>query len=265
MTINGEPIDPAGEYRVATFSFLATGGDNFRVFTDGTDPRDSGLVDRDAWIAYLQQSSPVSPSFDRSRVVVDELPGTVTAGSDVSVGLSGLDLTSLGSPANTSVDGYLVAADATFDPANPGTPAGTATVTGGAATLTATVPADAAAGEYDLWVVASPSGTTARIPVTVEAAAPTVELVNLEATARCTGKFVHVAVRATNGEDVPVEVVLQTPYGSKRFPNLQPGKNAYQSFNTRATSVEGGTVTVTATLDGVTQEYEIPFEGQTCG
>jgi len=265
VTIDGEPIDPAGEYRVATFSFLATGGDNFRVFTDGTDPRDSGLVDRDAWIAYLQQSSPVSPSFDRSRVVVDELPGTVTAGSAVSVGLSGLNLTSLGSPANTSVDGYLVAADATFDPANPGTPAGTATVTGGAATLTATVPADAAAGGYDLWVVASPSGTTVRVPVTVEAAAPTVELVNLEATARCTGKFVHVAVRATNGEDVPVEVVLQTPYGSKRFPNLQPGKNAYQSFNTRATSVEGGTVTVTATLDGVTQEYEIPFEGQTCG
>jgi len=89
--------------------------------------------------------------------------------------------------------------------------------------------------------------------------------VNLEATARCTGKFVHLAVRATNGEDAPVEVVLQTPYGSKRFPNLQPGKNAYQSFNTRATSIEGGTVTVTATLDGVTQEYEIPFEGQTCG
>ena len=193
------------------------------MFTDGTDPRDSGLVDRDAWIAYLQQSSPVSPSFDRSRVVVDEVPGTVTAGSDVSVGLSGLNLTSLGSPTNTSVDGYLVAADATFDPANPGTAAGTATVTGGAATLTATVPADAAAGEYDLWVVASPSGTTARIPVTVEAAAPTVELVNLEATARCTGKFVHLAVRATNGEDAPVEVVLPTPYGSKGWPNLQPG------------------------------------------
>ncbi|MFD4990638.1 ExeM/NucH family extracellular endonuclease [Cellulosimicrobium cellulans] len=265
VTINGEPIDPDGEYRVATFSFLATGGDNFRVFTQGTDARDSGLVDRDAWIAYLRDSSPVSPSFDRSRVVVDELPGTVTAGSDVSVGLSGLNLTSLGSPANTSVDGYLVAADAAFDPANPGTPAGTATVTGGAATLTATVPADAAAGDYDLWVVASPSGTTARIRVTVEAAAPTVVLENLEASARCMGKFVHVAVRATNGEDVPVEVVLETPYGSKRFPNLQPGKNAYQSFNTRATSVEGGTVTVTATLDGVTQQYEVPFEGQTCG
>lgn len=265
VTINGEPIDLAGEYRVATFSFLATGGDNFRVFTDGTDPRDSGLVDRDAWIAYLKESSPVSPSFDRSRVVVDALPGPVAAGSDVSVGLSGLDLTSLGSPANTSVDGYLVAADATFDPANPGTPVGTASVTGGAATLTATVPAGAAAGDYDLWVVAEPSGTTARIPVTVEAAAPTVVLENLEASARCMGKSVHVAVRATNGEDVPVEVVLETPYGSKRFPNLQPGKNAYQSFNTRATSVEGGTVTVTATLDGVTQEYEVPFEGQTCG
>jgi len=265
VTIDGEPIDLDGEYRVATFSFLATGGDNFRVFTEGTDPRDSGLVDRDAWIAYLSDNSPVSPSFARSRVVVDALPGTVAAGAEVSVGLSRLDLTSLGSPQNTEVSGYLVPADGTFDPENPGSAVGTATVTAGAATLTATVPADAAAGSYDLWVVAAPSGTTARIPVTVEAAAPTVQLEGLEASARCMGKFVHVAARATNGEDVPVDVVLTTPYGEKRFPNLQPGKSAYQAFNTRATSVEGGTVTFTATLDGVTQEYEVPFEGITCG
>ncbi|WP_253181902.1 ExeM/NucH family extracellular endonuclease [Cellulosimicrobium cellulans] len=265
VTIDGEPIDPEAEYRVATFSFLATGGDNFRVFTEGTDPRDSGLVDREAWIAYLQENSPLSPSFARSRAVVGELPGPVAAGEDVSVELSHLDLTSLGAPQNTEVAGYLVPRDGTFDPSAPGEPVATATVTDGAATLTATVPAGTAEGAYDLWVVASPSGTTARIPVTVEAAAPAVELTGLEAQARCLGRFVHVAARATSAEDVPVEVVLTTPYGTKRFPNLQAGKNAYQAFNTRATTVEGGTVTFTATLDGVTQEYEVPFEGTTCG
>ena len=50
---------------MGTFSFLATGGDNFRVFTEGSNTKDSGLVDRDAWIGYLQDSSPVSPDFAR--------------------------------------------------------------------------------------------------------------------------------------------------------------------------------------------------------
>ena len=33
ITVNGAPIDPAASYRIGTFSFLITGGDNFRVFT----------------------------------------------------------------------------------------------------------------------------------------------------------------------------------------------------------------------------------------
>ena len=50
ITVNGAPLDPAKSYRIGTFSFLATGGDNFRVFKEGTARKDSGLVDRDAWI-----------------------------------------------------------------------------------------------------------------------------------------------------------------------------------------------------------------------
>ena len=53
ITVDGAPIDPAKGYRIGTFSFLATGGDNFRIFTSGTDVKDSGLIDRDAWIDYL--------------------------------------------------------------------------------------------------------------------------------------------------------------------------------------------------------------------
>ncbi len=268
VTIDGEPIDPAGEYRVATFSFLATGGDNFRVFTEGTDPRDSGLVDRDAWIAYLQANSPVSPSFDRSRVVVDELPGPVAAGGEVSVGLSALDLTSLGSPQNTEVTGYLVAADGEFDPADPGDAVGTATVSDGAATLTATVPADAAEGAYDLWVVAAPSGTTARIPVTVEAGEPAgAELTAIEVSPRCMAGKVYVAVKAVNGGDVPVDIVLSTPYGERTFTAVAPGVAAYQSFASRATSVPAGSVTVTGSFtDGTgVREYPVEYDAFTCG
>jgi 5'-nucleotidase len=171
ITIDGVPVDPAKEYRIATFSFLVSGGDNFRIFAEGTNGRDSGLVDRDAWISYLKDSSPITPSFARTRTVTPALPGTVKAGASTDVSLSGLDLTSLGAPRNTAVETFLVPSGGT---AADGVSLGTSTVTEGATSASATVPAGTAPGAYQLLVQASPSGTTARLPVTVEAAEPEV-------------------------------------------------------------------------------------------
>lgn len=171
ITIDGAPVDPAAEYRVATFSFLVAGGDNFRVFTEGTEGRDSGLVDREAWISYLKSSSPITPSFARTRTVAAALPGTVKAGASTDVSVSGLDLTSLGSPQNTAVETFLVPSGGA---ASDGVSLGTSTVTGGATSASVTVPAGTAPGAYQLLVQASPSGTTARLPLTVEAAEPEV-------------------------------------------------------------------------------------------
>src|SRR6478735_7912158 len=102
ITINGAPYDPAGSYRVGTFSFLITGGDNFRIFTQGTGAKDSGLVDRDGWISYLTAHQPVAPDFARQAVKVTNLPTTATVGGALTFGVANLDLTSIGSPANTS-------------------------------------------------------------------------------------------------------------------------------------------------------------------
>nr|WP_240643845.1 ExeM/NucH family extracellular endonuclease [Antribacter gilvus] len=168
ISIDGVPVDPAAEYRVATFSFLISGGDNFRVFTQGTGGRDSGLIDRDAWIAYLRGNSPITPSFARTRVVVGELPGAVEAGAAVEVGVSSLNLTSLGSPENTSVSAYLVPVGGT---AEQGTALGDFPVSAGAATVAVTVPEGTTAGEHTLLVTAAPSGTTVRVPLTVTAPA----------------------------------------------------------------------------------------------
>ncbi|MGI5189074.1 ExeM/NucH family extracellular endonuclease [Promicromonospora sp. CA-289599] len=169
IVVNGVPVDPAAEYRIATFSFLMSGGDNFRVFTEGSESRDSGLVDRDAWISYLESSSPITPSFARTRTVTPALPGTVKAGASTDVSLSGLDLTSLGSPQNTAVETFLVPSGGA---AADGVSLGTSPVTGGATSASVTVPAGTAPGAYQLLVQASPSGTTARLPLTVEAADP---------------------------------------------------------------------------------------------
>jgi len=154
VLIDGEPLVPGDEYRVATFSFLAAGGDNFTAFQQGTFV-DSGLVDRDAWIAYLGDNSPVSPSFARRQVQESGLPATVSAGEDVSFTLSKLDMTSVaGSVANTEVEvslrpaggGERIAVD-TYD------------VTGGVATVAFTPPVDLV-GDYTVVAVAKPTGTT---------------------------------------------------------------------------------------------------------
>ena len=107
ITIDGEPLDPAATYRIGTFSFLATGGDNFRVFTQGTDSRTP------AW-STATPGSPTSrahaappgiaPDFVRRSTAVTPVPTSVEPGAQLHTTLSYLDLTSLGSPANTSVD-----------------------------------------------------------------------------------------------------------------------------------------------------------------
>jgi 5'-nucleotidase len=165
--VNGEPLDPAKSYRVGTFSFLATGGDNFRIFTEGTNTRDSGLVDRDAWISYLQESSPVSPDFARRSVAVaNSTPAEVKPGEQLNLTVSKLDLTSLGSPVNTSL--AAVFTDAT----GAATQLGSVPVASGTANVSLAVPAGAAAGTGTLVLTAVESGTKVTVEVQVAASSP---------------------------------------------------------------------------------------------
>ncbi|MBD8079464.1 alpha-L-arabinofuranosidase C-terminal domain-containing protein [Cellulosimicrobium arenosum] len=103
-----------------------------------------------------------------------------------------------------------------------------------------------------------------------ESAAPGAD-VTLEVTAqpRCLAGKAYVAVRAVNGEDVPVDVELATPFGARTFADVAAGKNAYQSFAVRATSVPAGSVTVTGAgdLDGehVTTPYDVAYDALDCG
>ncbi|MEV7574596.1 ExeM/NucH family extracellular endonuclease [Pseudarthrobacter sp. NPDC089323] len=162
VRVNGELLDPAKSYRVGTFSFLATGGDNFRVFTEGANTRDSGLVDRDAWISYLQESSPVAPDFARrSAAVTNSTPAEVKPGEAVTLTVSKLDLTSLGSPVNTALAAVFT------DAAGTSTQLGSVPVSVGAANVSLPVPAGAAAGTGTLTLTAVESGTAVKVGVQV--------------------------------------------------------------------------------------------------
>lgn len=161
--VNGEQLDETREYRIGTFSFLAQGGDNFHVFKEGTDTRDSGLIDRDAWIAYLEQNSPLSPSFDRRAVALTGVPATVEPGQQVSFEVSKLDLTSLGAPVNTELT-------LRYEPADSdASTLGTFDVADGAATVSFTVPDKLSGGVFTL--TAAESGTLVRLPIQIPASA----------------------------------------------------------------------------------------------
>ncbi|GAA2003026.1 5'-nucleotidase C-terminal domain-containing protein [Microbacterium ulmi] len=176
IMLNGTPVDPAATYRVGTFTFLtgtgnpaSAGGDNFHVFRQATNFKDSGLIDRDAWIAYLQAHQPVSPDFRKHSVSVTGLDPAAVVGATQSVAVGSFDLTSAGAPANTSVT-------ATFSKTSDGAGAvqvGTAAVEADSATVDVTFPASAVGAGF-LTFTAQPSGTTAVIPVTVAAPAATV-------------------------------------------------------------------------------------------
>ncbi len=53
LKINGAPVDPNKNYRIATNSYLAAGGDGYSVFKKKLDNFDSSLMQRDAFIEYV--------------------------------------------------------------------------------------------------------------------------------------------------------------------------------------------------------------------
>ena len=213
VRIDGAPLDPAETYTVSTFSFLAAGGDNFHTLKQGV-VRDTGLVDRDLWISYLEETmeadaEPIAPDFARQQVFETGKPESVEAGQHVVFTLgpdlvspvvptSGekLDLTSLGSPANTSVTATAVTADGASE-------FGSIPVNSGTADVAFDVPADL--GEGDSVVLeAQPSGTTVTIPVTAAPAA--------ESTTTATATPVQVKVsKHTSDIEVTVSSVGATP------------------------------------------------------
>jgi 5'-nucleotidase len=164
VRINGEALDPAKTYKIATFSFLAAGGDNFRAFKKGVST-DTALVDRDGWETFFADKSPVSPDFAKRTVSAVGAKASYQALENVSIALSKLDLTSTGSPANTSVSAKVTAGGKSFD-------VGSFPVTAGAATVAFKLPTGAV-GDAVLTVTAAPTNTTVSIPLTVERFATT--------------------------------------------------------------------------------------------
>ncbi|MDF9715781.1 bifunctional metallophosphatase/5'-nucleotidase [Nocardioides sp. ChNu-153] len=150
--IDGELVGPEDTYTVSTFNFLAQGGDSFSAFTNGTS-RDTGLVDRDLWLSYLEDNSPIDPDFAVRQVNAPAVPTQLGVGETAEFTVAGLDLTSRGAPANEALVAEVYDAEGEFV-----ADAGEFTVTGGQAAVELQVPIEAEAGD-SVYLVSYPGGT----------------------------------------------------------------------------------------------------------
>ncbi|MEV7397261.1 Ig-like domain repeat protein [Aeromicrobium sp. NPDC092404] len=195
ITINGALVKPSDTFKAALPTFLTTGGDNFRAFTEGTAV-DTGLVDYQAFVDYLTESSPVSPSPLKHAVQTTGVKKQYRVGGNVSFTLSKLDLTSLGSPANTSVSSKLFYGD------GKSVSLGSKSVTGGtSAPIAFTLPAGES-GAMRVESTAFPSGSKVVVPLDVTGA--TVTGSPAEGTY---GDDVEVGVDVTGPEETPTGTV----------------------------------------------------------
>lgn len=223
MELNGEPIDPAATYSVTANSFLAGGGDNFSAFNQATNKADTGKVDLQAMVDYMDEfantgegDSPLPVDFAQHAVGVDFADGSPAEyepGAQVSFDLSSLSMTAPTDVRDTEVT---VSLD--------GAPLGTAPVTttlsapaninsndeAGKASVSITLPADVEPGVVELTVTGNNSGTAFSVPLTVADNAPaesTVTAVATPSTLKVKKGTTSIAVDVTAGEATPTGTV----------------------------------------------------------
>ena len=70
IMINGAPLDVSKNYRIATNSYLAAGGDGYAMFNDKVDYYDTSLMQRDAFIEYVVSLGGVITPSVEGRITV---------------------------------------------------------------------------------------------------------------------------------------------------------------------------------------------------
>ena len=69
VLIGGKPVDPEGTFRVATNSYLAAGGDGYRVFPESGRVHDTSICQREALTGYIRHlGSRLSPPPAEARI-----------------------------------------------------------------------------------------------------------------------------------------------------------------------------------------------------
>src|SRR5690606_6466538 len=105
MWLDGVAIDPAETYTVAANSFIATGGDNFRALTLGTNKQDTGKTDLQATVDYLAEhasDAPLPVDYSQHGVGARVPAGPFAAGDTVTIPVDSLSMTGGGTSAEVT-------------------------------------------------------------------------------------------------------------------------------------------------------------------
>ena len=165
ILLNGEPIDPTATYSVGANSFLAAGGDNFFTLAEGGGKSDSGKIDLESMVDYLEEFGTITPDLAQRAVGVIVSPPDADGydpGDQVTLTLSSLEFTRTEPPAGT----VSVSFDGTVLATAPVTRAYTvATDETGTATVTFTIP-DGATGDAR-FAITTPVGTASSVVIPI--------------------------------------------------------------------------------------------------
>lgn len=271
MWLDGEQLDLGATYRVAMNSFLAAGGDNFATFTEGANVADTGRVDLQAMVDYLEVHGSLDVDYRQHAVSVTNLPATLTVGQDVTFDVGSLMM--------TDPDGVV---DKKLSVEIAGKKRGNATVTNvlptdsydehGTATISFTVP-KSAEGESVITLTGKQTGTTVQIPVTV-APKPTCTI-DVDIEEAWPGYFLaDVTVDNDAKADVEDWTVGWTFAGDERIHHLWNGVVAQDGASVTVdhphwdpvlegrSSVSFGFIGMTT--DGATEPTNLTLNGQSC-
>ena len=178
MWLNGVPVDAAASYSVTVNSFLATGGDNFRGFTNGTGTRDTGKADLQAMVDYMAafaDTTPLPVDYSQRAVGVSfpaDAPASYKPGEHVLFNVSSWAMSTAADTEDTAVTvklGSQVLGTAVLD--NEPTTALTDEV--GKAAVDVVLPAGTPGGATSLTLVGEQTGTSVSVPLTIAATPPT--------------------------------------------------------------------------------------------
>jgi len=212
MWLDGTAIAPATSYSVTANSFLAAGGDNFRAFTQATGKHDSGKIDLETMVDYMDTHSPVAADKTQHAIGVSFAPAAPSVyrpGERIRFDLSSWAFSTAPDVKDSVVSVKLG-----------GTEIGTAAVDNtigtavfdeyGKALVDVLVPAGTAAGSYPLTVVGDQTGTSVSIPVQIDSPA-------LRSDAVVTAVATPATIKAQTGTsviDVTVATTGHTPTGT---------------------------------------------------
>jgi 5'-nucleotidase len=181
MWLDGTEIDPDAVYSVTANSFLAGGGDNFSTFAQGVGKQDTGQTDLQAMVEYMDEfantdegDAPLAPDFAQRAVGVDfgeGAPASYLPGGTVAFELSSWSMTGPTDLVDSEVVVSLGEDElGTFPVTTTLSPAGNANSNdeAGKASVSVVLPDGVEPGTAVLTVTGSTTGTSVRVPVTVE-------------------------------------------------------------------------------------------------